>query len=99
MEGAVDMLKSTIWATISLVTVGMGIVFYALNYNRYNVKPNTLVKSVVIETYIAQKYGEEFGWTVHQWRKIESEEKLSLPPEVYTHSKNAGMDLEEYHGE
>ncbi len=52
----------------------------------------------MIETYIEQKYGDEFGWTVHQGRKIESEEKLSLPPEVYTHSKNAGMDLEAYDG-
>lgn len=92
------MQKSTIWATITLVTFGMGIVFYALNYERYPVKPNTLVKSVVIETYIAQKYGEEFGWTVHQGRRIESEEKLSLLPEVYAQSKNAGMDLEAYEG-
>ena len=97
-EGAVDMQKSAIWATISLVIVGMGIIFYALNYERYPVKPDTLAKSDVIETYIAQKYGDEFGWTVRQGRKIESEEKLSLLPEVYAQSKNAGMDLETYDG-
>lgn len=92
------MRKSAIWAAISLVTVGMGIIFYALNYERYPVKMDTRAKSDVIETYITQKYGDEFGWTVRQGRKIESEEKLSLPPEVYAQSKNAGMDLEAYDG-
>jgi hypothetical protein len=94
----VDMQKSTIWA-ISLLTVGIGIIFYAIGYERQPVTLGTLVKPVVIEKYIAEKYGDEFGWNVRTGRKVESEEKLELFKEAYEQMNSAGMDLAAYDGE
>jgi hypothetical protein len=69
------MQKPTIWATIFLLAVGIGIIYYAIGYERQPVTEGTLVKPVGIEKYIAQKYGDEFGWNVRTGRKVESEEK------------------------
>lgn len=42
------MQKLAIWATISLLTVGIGIIFYAIGYERHPVTLGTLVKQVVL---------------------------------------------------
>lgn len=96
--GGIDMQKSSIWATISLLTVALGITFYVIDYERRPVTMGTLVKPIVIEEYIAQKYGDEFGWNVRTGRKMESEEKLDLLKGVYEQLNNVGMDLAAYDG-
>ena len=98
-ERGVDMKNPAIWATITLLTVAIGIIIYAIDFERQPMTRGTLVKPVVIEKYIAQTYGDKFGWNVRTGRKIEAEEKLDLLKEVYEQMKNAGLDLEEYDGE
>lgn len=91
--------RSSIWATLLLLTVAMGITFFVLNHEREPIKQSEPVKAAVIEDYIAEKYGDEFGWNIQNGHKSMAENALSLHPEAYESAKNAGVDFKAYRGE
>lgn len=98
-KGVLGMQKSTILASLCLLCVTVGIIWFVIDHERQPFTQGERVKAAVIEDYISQKYGDDFGWNIRNGRKIVAEEKLDLFPEAYKMAKNAGIDLEAYDGE
>lgn len=99
LKGVLGMQKSAILASVCLLCVMVGIIWFVIDHERQPFTQDERVKAAVIEDYISQKYGDDFGWNIQNGRKIVAEEKLDLHPEAYEMAKHAGIDLAAYDGE
>ena len=93
-------MRNRILIGISLLTViTIFIIWDAITFKNDVVDHGKAVNALIIQPYIEEKYGEDFGWELKNGRQHVDENRFSPYPEFLENNKRVGVDLSPYVGE
>ena len=93
-------MRNSILIGISILTlITIFIIWDAITFENDVVDHGKEVEALIIQPYIEEKYGEDFGWELKNGRQHVDENRFSPYPELLENNMRVGVDLSPYVGE
>ena len=93
-------MRNRIFFGVSILAVITIFIFWdAITFKKDVVNQGKAVNASIIQPYIEEKYGEDFGWEIKNGSQHMDENRFSPHPEMLKNNKSVGVDLSPYAGE